>query len=194
MRASKLISSLALATAMVTGMAALLSGSANATSITESFPNTYMVTYTLTGIGLTDGGSPEWDHHDGRLPWRQQRHFQLGSDDLRVGTQPGETYSSAISFNSESLTSFTQPTGFDFFALKAYNFELELAFTGNLITGAGVSLIGGLGGLSWECFDSFACTTTSQTGDASDFQVRYVGAAVGNDLIATTRSLRPGRC
>ena len=32
---------------------------------------------------------------------------------------------------------------------------------------------------------SFACTTTSQTGDASDFQVRYVGAAIGGDLTAT---------
>lgn len=162
-RGSKLISSLALATAVVAGTAALLSGSANATSITESFPNTYMVTYTLTGIGLTDGGVLNGTITTDDYPGGNSG---ISSWDLTTsgGTQPGETYSSAISFNSESLTSFTQPTGFDFFALKAYNFELELAFTGNLITGAGVSLIGGLGGLSWECFNSFACTTTESNG------------------------------
>ena len=170
----KLATSVALVASVIAGTA-LVSNGANAST----------VTYTFTNVGLSDGGLL-----NGTITTADYGGGNTGISSWNLttsgGAQPSEFYSNTLNFNSISLTSFTQPTGFDFFA-QAYNIELQLAFTGNLITGTGVSLLTGSPGPSWECFDSFNCPGgNAPYPNASDFAVRYVGAELVRAAVAET--------
>jgi hypothetical protein len=161
----RVVSSVALATAVVAS-AALSSTCANANTVTESFAPDEII-YTLD-VGLSDGGVLK-----GTITvfnFGPGGSNGIGGWDLMTtgGNQPSEIYTSVNPpVSAHAIGPYYQPTGWDFFA-GTYKDELQLSFAGNLITGAGVYLLGG--GASFECYDSFSCPN----GSAPDFEVRFV--------------------
>ena len=157
----RLMSSLALP--MAVAGAVLSSSCANANTVTESFaPNETI--YTLD-VGLSDGGVLK-----GTITvfnYGPGGSSGIGGWDLMTsgGGQPSEIYTSVNPpVSAHAIGPYDQPTGWDFFA-GTYKDELQLSFAGNLITGAGVYLLGG-----FECYDSFSCPS----GSAPDFEFRFV--------------------
>jgi len=82
------------------------------------------------------------------------------------GSHPSETYTPAI--NEISSPAWNTPITLDFTPdSHVYEITLQLTFTGD-INGSGPTLIGGLGGPSFECF-AFSCPANGSTRYIADF-------------------------
>lgn len=124
------------------------------------------ITVTFTNVPLSDGGVLNGS-------FSTNVYGQVGPWNLVTsgGTLPSETY--APSINEISAPAWNTPITLDFFA-NTYAIELQLTFTGD-VNGGNVSLVGGLGGPSFECFN-WSC----QDGK------RYILATdLGNDVAFT---------
>lgn len=131
------------------------------------------VTYILNDVTLSDGGTLS-----GFFTLNQYGGFSAYSltttNGTLLGGLPGQTYNYSPTYPPPAARSSPNnaPDLLVFFpnANPYTNFELQLAFSGNLLTGA--NLLGGPN--SFECQNSFFCYL-GETGNAGS--IRYVDAA-----------------
>jgi len=147
--------------------------------------------YTLSGVPLTDGGllNGTFTILGGGIahpPWTPYTYSLTTTG----GSLPAEAYDYPND-NAAQAIPYGNPITLEFFSTsflgQAYSEVLHLVFSGDLSLG-GVSLLGGDGGPSWECINSFTCPFS---GNLPDFGVRYVGAPRAEAEIALATPLPP---
>jgi hypothetical protein len=113
-----------------------------------------VIVYTLTNAGLSDGGllsgTITVDNWGGG-------NAGLASWNLSTsgGTQPAETYNPGNGFaNGIPSGPWPDVKGWDFYH-GSYAYGLQLAFSGDLLTGADVALLVGIGGPSFEIYNGY---------------------------------------
>jgi hypothetical protein len=142
-------------------------------------PAAKAITYTLTNVPLTDGGSLS-----GSISFGVYGGISDYSLTTTAGSNlPAETYTYSPTYPPPSATAnpFGAPTVLDFYpnANPGTNYVLQLTFSSNVLNG-GASLLGGP--FSYECILSFNCQFNPLSG-----LTRYVGATSfgGGNLTST---------